>query len=154
MKLGLRARRASTLVWLLLFAVYAVAAVGVTVFDAMDDGYDELSQVTLVTVHASEDMRRLGATQMAAVFRARSGAPFTSLPPGSTVKVVWPDGSSEYVVVVNPAASDGMRSIPGTRRDVEGRELAEPGALDETGQTQLPARLKADRDSVPQPQGR
>lgn len=106
--------------WILLFAAYAVAAVGLTVLDASGGRYAQLSQVSLVTVQASDDTRALGAAQMAAVYRAESGAPFASLPPGATVRIVWPDGSSEYVVVTNPAASDGTATIPGTRQTRDG----------------------------------
>lgn len=119
MKWDMRKRRLAALFWILLFAVYSVAAIGVTVLDASEDRYAELSRVSLVTVHASEDQRTLGAAQMAAVYRAQSGAPFASLPPGTTVQIVWPDGSSEYVMVTDPAASDGTAPIPGTRRRVD-----------------------------------
>lgn len=116
MKWDMRKRRLAALFWILLFAVYSVAAIGVTVLDASEDRYAELSRVSLVTVQASEAQRSLGAAQMAAVYRAQSGAPFATLPPGTTVQIVWPDGSSEYLVVTNPAASDGTAPIPGTGR--------------------------------------
>lgn len=123
MKFDMMRRRSAGLFWLLLFAAYSVAALGVTVLDAGDEAYADLSQVAPVTVHASEEMRHLGAAQMAAMYRAQSGAPFSSLPPGTTLRVVWPDGSSEYVVVTNPAASDGIQPIPGTRRDAADRPV-------------------------------
>lgn len=123
MKFEMTRRRYAGLFWLLLFAAYSVAALGVTVLDAGDEAYADLSQVAPVTVHASEDMRNLGAAQMAAMYRAQSGAPFASLTPGTTLRVVWPDGSSEYVVVTNPAASDGILPIPGTQRDAADRPL-------------------------------
>lgn len=119
MKWNMRTRRLAALFWILLFVVYSVAAIGVTVLDASEDRYVDLSRVSLVTVHATEEQRSLGAAQMAAVYRAQSGAPFASLPPGTTVQIVWPDGSSEYVVVTNPAASDGTTPIPGTRRSAD-----------------------------------
>jgi hypothetical protein len=123
MKFEMTRRRFAGLFWLLLFAVYSVAAIGLTVLDAGDEAYADLSKVAAVTVHASEDMRNLGAAQMAAAYRAQSGAPFASLAPGTTLRVVWPDGSSEYVVVTNPAASDGIVPIPGTQRDAADRPL-------------------------------
>ena len=123
MKFEMTRRRFAGLFWLLLFAVYSVAAIGLTVLDAGDEAYADLSKVAPVTVHASEDMRNLGAAQMAAAYRAQSGAPFASLAPGTTLRVVWPDGSSEYVVVTNPAASDGIVPIPGTQRDAADRPL-------------------------------
>jgi len=114
MKWDMRKRRLAALFWILLFAVYSVAAIGVTVLDASEDRYVGLSRVALVTMQASEEQRSLGAAQMAAVYRAQSGTPFATLPPGTTVQIVWPDGSSEYLVVTNPAASDGAAPIPGT----------------------------------------
>jgi hypothetical protein len=128
MKLRWWSPRASVLFWLLLFTAYAVAAVGIVVIDARNEDYGGFSKVATTTIHATEEMRNLGAAQLAAVHRARSGAPFTSLPPGSTVRIVWPDGSSEYVVIVNPASSDGVLPIPGTQRAAEGEEDAEAGA--------------------------
>ncbi|TYT26066.1 hypothetical protein FZO89_07235 [Luteimonas viscosa] len=128
MKYETRRRRFAGLFWLSLFAVYSVAAIGVTVLDAGEEEYAELSQVSPVTVHASEDMRNLGAAQMAAVYRAQSGAPFAALAPGSTLRIVWPDGSSEYVVVTNPAASDGVAPIPGTQRDAADQPVVAPPA--------------------------
>jgi len=146
MKFGMRARTAGTLFWLLLFSVYSVAAVGVIVLYGIDDEYNELSKVSLTTVEASEETRNLAAAQMAAVYRARSGAPFTSLPAGATVQIVWPDGSSEYLVVVNPATSGGLRPIPGTQRSADGRK-SEADADEDTDAagTQALERVQADR---------
>lgn len=138
MKYEMRRRRFAGLFWLLLFAVYSVAAIGVTVLDAGEDEYAGLSQVAPVTVHASEDMRNLGAAQMAAFYRAQSGAPFASLAPGSTLRIVWPDGSSEYVVVTNPAASDGIVPIPGTQRDAADQPVVAPPATIEGSRPLLP----------------
>jgi hypothetical protein len=45
------------------------------------------------------------------VYRATSGAPFSSLPPGTTFKIVWPDGSSEDIVVGSPVSSIGARPV-------------------------------------------
>ena len=130
MKWDMRKRRLAALFWILLFAVYSVAAIGVTVLDASEDRYAELSRVSLVTVQASEAQRSLGAAQMAAVYRAQSGAPFATLPPGTTVQIVWPDGSSEYLVVTNPAASEGAAPIPGTGRKADTQAPAQsPVAL-------------------------
>ena len=119
MKWDMRKRRLAALFWILLFAAYSVAAIGVTVLDASEDRYAGLSRVSLVTMHASEEQRSLGAAQMAAVYRAQSGAPFATLAPGTTVQIVWPDGSSEYLMVTNPAASDGAAPILGTRREAD-----------------------------------
>ena len=101
--------------WVLLFATYSVAAAGVMI-DVVGDEYRHLSQVAVTTVRSSEDLRMTGASQVAAVYRASSGAPFSTLPPGSTFKVVWPDGSSEYVMVVSPSSSAGVQTLDGTQR--------------------------------------
>ncbi|WP_235566471.1 hypothetical protein [Lysobacter sp. Root667] len=101
--------------WILLFAAYSVGAAGV-VIDVLADDYSELSQVAVTTVHSPEQSRRASSAQVAAMYRAQSGAPFSSLPPGSTFKVVWPDGSSEYVMIVSPASSTGAQPIPGTQQ--------------------------------------
>lgn len=101
--------------WVLLFATYSVAAAGV-VIDVLGDDYRELSQVAVTTVHSSDEVRMTGAAQVAAVYRAQSGAPFATLSPGSTFRVVWPDGSSEYVMVVSPSASAGVQPIAGTQQ--------------------------------------
>lgn len=122
MKLRWWSPSASVLAWLLFFTAYAMAAVGIVVLDARTEDYSGFSKVETTTIHATEEMRDLGAAQLVAVHRARSGAPFTSLPPGSTVHIVWPDGSSEYVVIVNPASSAGVRSIPGTQRTADDQD--------------------------------
>lgn len=100
--------------WVLLFATYSVGAAGVMI-DVLADEYRHLSQVAVTTARSSEELRMSGAAQVAAVYRASSGAPFSTLPPGSTFKVVWPDGSSEYVMVVNPTSSAGTQPIAGTQ---------------------------------------
>lgn len=144
MKCDMRKRRIAALFWILLFAVYSVAAIGVTVLDASEDRYSELSRVSLVTVHASEEQRSLGAAQMAAVYRAQSGAPFASMPPGTTVQIVWPDGSSEYVVVTNPATSDGTAPIPGTRRRADAPMSTDVPATRPAALPLSPARVPLD----------
>lgn len=100
--------------WVLLFATYSVGAAGVMI-DVLGDEYRQLSHVAVTTVHSSQDTRMAGASQVAAVYRASSGAPFSTLPPGSTFKVVWPDGSSEYVMVVSPSSAAGVAPIPGSQ---------------------------------------
>ena len=137
-------KRARALFWVFLFVAYSVAAVGVVVLDVMEDGYDGLSQVSTTTVYAPEDARNLAASQIAALYRARSGMPFTSLPPGSTVRIVWPDGSSEYVAITNPAASAGVRPIPGTQMDVFGRpvSLSSPVPADPGGISPVPGAMR------------
>jgi hypothetical protein len=45
------------------------------------------------------------------VYRAQSGMPFASLPAGSTFQVVWPDGSTETMVIVDPTSSLGVAPV-------------------------------------------
>lgn len=101
-------------IWVLLFVAYSVGAVGIMLIDTYEDRYRSLSQVKLTTVHADDDVRRAGASQVAAIYRAQSGMPFSTLPPGSTFQIVWPDGSSETVVVVDPASPVGTEPLTGT----------------------------------------
>jgi hypothetical protein len=115
MKNLLTANKTRRYFWVLLFATYSVGAAGVMI-DVVADEYRHLSQVAVTTVKSSEDMRMSGAAQVAAVYRASSGAPFSTLPPGSTFKVVWPDGSSEYVMVVSPSSSVGVHALDGTQK--------------------------------------
>ncbi|MDR0183815.1 hypothetical protein [Lysobacter arvi] len=113
--------------WVLLFATYSVGAAGVMI-DVLADEYRHLSQVAVTGVRSSEELRMSGAAQVAAVYRASSGAPFSTLPPGSTFKVVWPDGSSEYVMVVNPSSTAGTRPIAGTQS--AGKKLGNTDLID------------------------
>jgi hypothetical protein len=83
--------------------------------DTYDDRYRKLSKVTLTSVKAHEDVRRAGASQVAAVYRAQSGMPFASLPAGSTFQVVWPDGSTETMVIVDPTSSLGVAPVKDTQ---------------------------------------
>ena len=128
---GTWSRRLAFGFWALLVVAYAAMAASVVV-DALDEDYRGLSQVSATTVESSRDRRNLSAAQLAAVYRARSGAPFAALPPGSTLKVVWPDGSSEYVVIVDPASSSGVESIPGSERSADGELVLQdvPGAME------------------------
>ena len=100
--------------WALLLSAYSVGAAGVMI-DVFGADYRELGQVAVTSVDSKPTRRSLSAAQIAAVYRAQSGAPFSTLPPGSTFKVVWPDGSSEYVMVVSPSSTGGVQPIPGTQ---------------------------------------
>lgn len=120
LRFGDKARR---YFWVLLFATYSVSAAGVMI-DVLGDEYRQLSQVAVTTVNSKEDVRMSGASQVAAVYRASSGAPFSTLPPGSTFKVVWPDGSSEYVMIVNPASGTGVDPIPGSQHKAPAPQAA------------------------------
>jgi len=117
--------------WVLLFATYSVGAAGVMI-DVLADEYRHLSNVAVTTVRSPEELRMSGAAQVAAVYRASSGAPFSTLPPGSTFKVVWPDGSSEYVMVVSPNSSSGVHPLAGTQSPA--KPIAEDAAADASSQ--------------------
>ena len=117
--------------WALLFGAYSVTAAGVMVHALVGDERGELSQVTVTTVDSSAEARIGGAAQLAAVYRAQSGAPFSTLPPGSTFQVIWPDGSSEYVTVVSQSAAAGVRLLPDTQMRAAGAAPpSNPAALE------------------------
>lgn len=103
------------LFWILLFVAYAAFAAGV-VIDTVKPKYRALTQVSVVSVDSSVENRMKGASQVAAVYRATSGAPFSSLPAGSTFEVLWPDGSSETMVVGSPVSSTGARPLDKTQQ--------------------------------------
>lgn len=113
--------------WALLLSAYSVGAAGVMI-DVFGADYRELGQVAVTSVDSKSERRSLSAAQIAAVYRAQSGAPFSTLPPGSTFKVVWPDGSSEYVMVVSPSASGGVQPIPGTQVPAKGKKAGKGDA--------------------------
>ena len=102
------------LVWSLVVVAYAAAA-ATLVIETRDPQYRDLSRIGHMTIHAPEDARRLGAAQVAALYRARSGTPFSTLSPGSTIKVVWPDGSAETVRITDPSSPLGVGPGPGTQ---------------------------------------
>ena len=56
--------------WVALFVAYSAGAVGLLMIDTYEDRYRHLSKVELTTVKAQEDVRRAGASQVAAVSRA------------------------------------------------------------------------------------
>lgn len=97
--------------WVVLFVAYSAGAVGLVMIDTYEDRYRSLSKVQLTSVKAAEDLRRAGASQVAAVYRAQSGMPFASLPAGSTFQVVWPDGSTETMVIIDPTSSLGVAPL-------------------------------------------
>lgn len=101
--------------WVVLFVAYSAGAVGLVMIDTYEDRYRSLSKVQLTSVKAPEDTRRAGASQVAAVYRAQSGMPFSSLPAGSTFQVVWPDGSTETMVIVDPTSSLGVAPLKNTQ---------------------------------------
>ncbi|MEN5204304.1 hypothetical protein ABE473_07570 [Stenotrophomonas sp. TWI700] len=97
--------------WVTLFVAYSAGAVGLVMIDTYDDRYRSLSKVQLTSVKADAEVRRAGASQVAAVYRAQSGMPFASLPTGSTFQVVWPDGSTETMVILDPTSSLGVEPV-------------------------------------------
>ncbi len=101
-------------VWVVLLVAYSAGAVGVVLIDTYEDRYRALSKIKLTTVKSGEDARRAGASQAAAVYRAQSGMPFSTLPPGSSFQIVWPDGSVETVTVVDPSSPLGTEPVKGT----------------------------------------
>ena len=103
------------LVWSLVTVAYAAAA-ATLVIETRDPEYRDLSRIGHMTIHAPEDARRLGAAQVAALYRARSGTPFSTLSPGSTIRVVWPDGSAETVRITDPSSPLGVEPVPGTQQ--------------------------------------
>lgn len=105
----------NVLVWALVVVAYAAAA-ATLVIETRDPEYRDLTRVGHMTIHAPDDARRLGASQVAALYRARSGTPFSTLAPGSTIKVVWPDGSSETVRITDPSSPLGVEPVRGSQR--------------------------------------
>ena len=97
--------------WVALFVAYSAGAVGLVMIDTYDDRYRSLSKVQLTSVKADAEVRRAGASQVAAVYRAQSGMPFASLPSGSTFQVVWPDGSTETMLIMDPTSSLGVEPV-------------------------------------------
>lgn len=101
-------------VWLLVFVTYAAAAATV-VIHAMDAPYRQLARLP-AGVQASPEERAIGAAQMVALYRARSGAPFSALPAGTTLEVTWPDGSRETLRIVDPSSPLGTVPVKGTQK--------------------------------------
>jgi len=102
--------------WVVLFVAYSAAAVGIVMIDTAEDRYRQLSQVRLTSVKSDEQLRRVGAQQVAALYRAQSGLPFSTLPSGSTFQIVWPDGSTETVTIVDPTSSTGNALLQGSQQ--------------------------------------
>lgn len=102
------------LVWGLVVVAYAAAATTL-VIETRKAEYRDLSRVGHMTIHLPDEARRLGAAQVAAIYRASSGTPFSTLAPGSTIRVVWPDGSAETVRITDPASPLGVEPVQGTQ---------------------------------------
>ena len=115
MKSNRFAHKAKFWFWVALFVAYSAVAAG-TMIDALSDRYRNLSKVTLTTVESPQELRRAGAAQVAAIYRAQSGMPFSTLPPGSTFQIVWPDGSTETVTIVSATSPLGTEPVRGTQQ--------------------------------------
>ncbi|XTQ93892.1 hypothetical protein ACQR5W_18865 [Xanthomonas sacchari] len=102
--------------WVLAFVAYSAAAAGLLLIDTAEQRYRGLSKVELTNAHSAPDVRRAGAAQVAAIYRANSGMPFSTLAPGSTFQIVWPDGSTETVMIVSPTSSLGVEPVAGTQQ--------------------------------------
>ncbi|MGH8027143.1 MAG: hypothetical protein ACREO0_10495 [Pseudoxanthomonas sp.] len=109
------AQRAKNWFWILLFVAYAALAAGV-VIETTRPEFRGLTQISVISMHSAPEARSKGASQAAAVYRATSGVPFSSLPPGSTFKIVWPDGSTETILVGSPLSSVAARPVHGTQQ--------------------------------------
>ncbi|WP_343123209.1 hypothetical protein [Luteimonas sp. FCS-9] len=107
-------RRVRFWFWTAVFLGYSVAVAGVVV-DAIGDSYRGLAKVAETTIEAPAEQRRLGAAQVAALYRAQSATPLRTLPAGATFRVVWPDGSSEMVRIVSPSSEYGTRLVEGSQ---------------------------------------
>ncbi|MGO1719374.1 MAG: hypothetical protein ACTHZI_04185 [Luteimonas sp.] len=128
--------------WALLFGGYSVTAAGVMIHALVGEDHGELSQVSVTTVDSSAEARIGGAAQVAAVYRAQSGTPFSTLPPGSTFQIIWPDGSSEYVTVVSQSSAAGVQLLPGT-------QLRAPAAMSPVGGLEIVPLSAQDEDATP-----
>lgn len=122
-------RAARFWVWIVLLLAYSAGAVGVFMVDTYEARYRNLSQVKLTSVESDADQRRAGASQAAAVFRAQSGMPFSTLPAGSSLQIVWPDGSAETVMILDPSSPLGSEPLVGSQvsaAEVNGAPAAAP----------------------------
>lgn len=116
-------RGAKFWLWALAFVAYAVVAAGMLIIDTAEWRYSNLSQVRLVTVKSEEQARRVGATQVAAIYRAQSGMPFSTLPAGSTFQIVWPDGSTETMVILDArSGASGMAPAAASQQEAAARK--------------------------------
>jgi hypothetical protein len=116
-------RGAKFWLWALALVAYAVVAAGMLIIDTAEQRYGNLSQVRLVTVKSEEQARRVGATQVAAIYRAQSGMPFSTLPAGSTFQIVWPDGSTETMVILDArSGASGMAPVTGSQQQAAAQE--------------------------------
>ena len=105
--------------WVGLLLAYSAGAVGVFLLDTHEDRYRSLSLVKLTTVQSPVEQRRAAASQSAAVYRAQSGMPFSTLPSGSSLQILWPDGSAETVLILDPASPLGSQPLEGSQISAE-----------------------------------
>jgi len=114
--------------WVVLFVAYSAGAVGVLMVDTQEDRYRLLSKVATTTVNTPQPVRTAGASQVAALYRAQNAMPFTALPAGSTFQVVWPDGSTETMVIVDPTSPNGVRPLRNSQIAAEAPVAEVPAA--------------------------
>lgn len=115
------AQRIGSWFWILLFVAYAAFAADVLI-NTLNPEYRGFSQIDGASVQASGEARIHAASQAAALYRLNSGMPFSALQAGSSFRVIWPDGSSETIVVGDPASSAGARLVEGSQERGVGNE--------------------------------
>lgn len=115
------AQRIGSWFWVLLFVAYAAFAADVLI-NTLNPEYRGFSQIEGTSAQASGQTRIHAASQAAALYRLNSGMPFSSLQAGTSFKVIWPDGSSETIVVGDPAARAGARLVEGSQKPGTGNE--------------------------------
>jgi len=101
--------------WVVLFVAYSAGAVGLLIVDTYEDRYRHLSKVSLTTAQSDKPVREAGGSQVSAVYRATSPMPFSAMPAGSTFQVVWPDGSTETMMIIDPTSPTGVTPVPGSQ---------------------------------------
>lgn len=73
---------------------------------------------SLTTIHDEEAVRSDLMTRLVGAYRAKNG--ITSLPAGSSVRVIYEDQTRECGLVVTPIGSMGVVPVPGSSREGPG----------------------------------
>lgn len=102
-------------VWIVLLAIYSVAAAAVLVIDTRDPQLQQLPQVAGTGADSAQARRQAAGAQLAAALRERHAQPLRNLPAGTQFEVVWPDGSRETLQVFDPASALGVDVTPPQR---------------------------------------
>jgi len=95
-------------VWIVLLAVYGVAAAAVLVIDTRNPQLQQLPQVAGTGSDSALARRQAAGSQLAAALRQRDPQPLRNLPAGTQFEVIWPDGSRETLQVLDPASALGV----------------------------------------------